>query len=222
MLRLWHKAFLEERPSISLGLFRLAVAFTVGAHLLPTFFRLDDNYLHTAFKEKNLSFFPFWCLALVEKSPDTLVWAMVVVFLTSLIFFAAGLFTQLSCIVLTTLQGANRTAAAVAIPTKVGVIGTGVYRFGDNLYNEHLLSAGFSNKFGITSLGAQVNYIQYLVEGFGSKGVWNINLGGITASSHCHHKRKNEAQGHKPFHEGISKESSDLTVRGPSANGVRW
>lgn len=79
-----------------------------------------------------------------------------------------------------TLQGANRTAAAVAIPTKVGVIGTGVYRFGDNLYNEHLLSAGFSNKFGITSLGAQVNYIQYRVEGFGSKGVWNINLGGIT------------------------------------------
>jgi hypothetical protein len=77
------------------------------------------------------------------------------------------------------LIGANRAAAAFAIPIKIGVIGTGVYKFGDDLYNEQVLSAGFSNQFGIAALGAQVNYTQYRTEGFGSKGVWSINMGGI-------------------------------------------
>jgi hypothetical protein len=77
------------------------------------------------------------------------------------------------------LTGANRTAAVVALPLKTGVLGGGAYRFGDDLYNEHVITAGFSNKFGLAALGAQVNYIQYRTEGFGSKGVWSFNLGGI-------------------------------------------
>jgi hypothetical protein len=77
------------------------------------------------------------------------------------------------------LAGANRTAAVFAVPTKIGVASGGAYRFGDDLYNEHLLTAGFSNKFGLAALGAQVNYIQYRIEGFGSKGVFSLNLGGI-------------------------------------------
>ena len=40
---LWSRLFLEERPSIGLAFFRLAVAFTVGAHIIPTLLRLDDN-----------------------------------------------------------------------------------------------------------------------------------------------------------------------------------
>jgi hypothetical protein len=77
------------------------------------------------------------------------------------------------------LVGANRTAALIAHPFYIGVIGVGAYRFGDNLYNEHILSAGFSNTFGIASLGLKVNYIQYQTEGFGTKGVMSINFGGI-------------------------------------------
>jgi hypothetical protein len=77
------------------------------------------------------------------------------------------------------LVGANRTAALIAHPFKIGVVGVGAYRFGDNLYNEHILSAGFSNTFGIASLGLKVNYIQYQTEGFGTKGVVSINFGGI-------------------------------------------
>lgn len=78
-----------------------------------------------------------------------------------------------------TLLGANRTAAAFALPLKLGVISAGAFRFGDNLYNEHALTAGFSNQFGLAALGAQLTYIQYQAEGFGSKGVWSINMGGI-------------------------------------------
>ena len=75
--------------------------------------------------------------------------------------------------------GANRTAALISIPVSIGVITGGVYRFGDDLYNEHLISAGFASKFGLASLGMQVNYIQYSAEGFGTKGVASVNLGGI-------------------------------------------
>jgi hypothetical protein len=78
-----------------------------------------------------------------------------------------------------TLPGANRMAAVFAMPFKIGVAGTGIYRFGDDLYNEHILTAGFSNQFGLAALGAQLNYIQYRTEGFGNKGVWSLNFGGI-------------------------------------------
>jgi hypothetical protein len=77
------------------------------------------------------------------------------------------------------ITGANRTAAVFATPLKFGVLGAGAYRFGDHLYNEHVVSASFSNKFGLAALGGQVNYIQYHTEGFGSKGVVSFNLGGI-------------------------------------------
>jgi hypothetical protein len=78
-----------------------------------------------------------------------------------------------------TMAGANRTAAVIAVPFKLGVAGAGVYRFGDNLYNEQILTAAFSNQFGIAALGARVNYIQDQTEGFGSKSVVTIGLGGI-------------------------------------------
>jgi hypothetical protein len=77
------------------------------------------------------------------------------------------------------IPGANRTAAVFAVPLKIGVASVGAYSFGDQLYNEHIISAGFANKFGLASLGAQVNYIQYSAEGFGNKGVVSLNLGGI-------------------------------------------
>lgn len=77
------------------------------------------------------------------------------------------------------LPGGNRTAVVINLPAKIGVINTGVYRFGDALYNEQLISAGFSGKLGLAALGTQVNYIQYHAEGFGTQGVMSVNFGGI-------------------------------------------
>jgi hypothetical protein len=77
------------------------------------------------------------------------------------------------------LVGANRTAAALLIPSNLGVAAVGVFRFGDDVYSESLLTAGFSNQLGIASLGVRINYIQYRAEGFGSKGVFTIGFGGI-------------------------------------------
>lgn len=101
LTQVWHRAFLERRPSLSLGFFRLAVAWTVGCHIIPSFFHLQDNYLATAFKEHNSSFFPTSILALVAQSPDWMVWVWVVVFFVSLISFALGSYSQTSCIVMT-------------------------------------------------------------------------------------------------------------------------
>ena len=98
---LWHRAFLDKRPSLSLGLFRLAVAWTVGCHMIPSFFHMEDNYLSTAFKTKNFSFFPISVLRLVESSPDGVVWAFVWLFYASLAAFALGLYSQISCILMT-------------------------------------------------------------------------------------------------------------------------
>lgn len=73
----------------------------------------------------------------------------------------------------------NRMAAGFAIPTGPGVTGIGVYRFGDDLYNEQIISAAFANTLGIASLGLKVNYIQYHTEGFGNTGALTVSMGGI-------------------------------------------
>lgn len=98
--KLWHTFFLEERPSIGLAFFRIFVAWTVGLHVIPSFFHLDDNYLSTAFKSVNPIFFTEGFLQLVQKSPDWMVVGFVGFFLLTWFFFLIGLFTQISGILL--------------------------------------------------------------------------------------------------------------------------
>jgi hypothetical protein len=97
----WDHAFLQRRPSLGLGLFRFAVAFTVAAHVIPSLLQMEDNYLSTAFKTRNHSFFPVWILRLVAQNPDWTVWTFVALFLCSLGTFTLGLYTQVSCILMT-------------------------------------------------------------------------------------------------------------------------
>ena len=77
------------------------------------------------------------------------------------------------------LKAFNRIAATFAQPLKFGVGALGVYRFGDKLYNEHVISTGFASQFGLASIGVRVNYLQYQAEGFGSRGVVTVSMGGI-------------------------------------------
>src|SRR5882762_11163621 len=46
------------------------------------------------------------------------------------------------------LTGANRIAASIAAPSKIGTLGIGIFRFGDEVYSEHLLSFGVGNQIG--------------------------------------------------------------------------
>jgi len=53
MIQIFKKLFFIERSSISISLFRIVVAMTMGLYLLPSFCHPADNYLSTAFREYN-------------------------------------------------------------------------------------------------------------------------------------------------------------------------
>jgi hypothetical protein len=82
------------------------------------------------------------------------------------------------------LPGSSRMAATYSTPLKLGALGVGVFKFGDNLYSEQMLTAGYSNQFGIASLGMKLNYIQYRAEGFGTKSAISVSVGGIAEITH--------------------------------------
>lgn len=73
----------------------------------------------------------------------------------------------------------NRMAAVFSVPFKDGAAGVGLFRFGDVLYNEHLLSLGFAHTFGLASLGAKVNYIQHHASGLSTRSAVTVSFGGI-------------------------------------------
>jgi hypothetical protein len=78
------------------------------------------------------------------------------------------------------LKSANRMGAVFNRPFKWGTPSLGLFRFGDDLYNEQALSIGFGNQFGIASLGLKANLIQYRAEGFGVSTALSFDFGGIT------------------------------------------
>ena len=100
MPQLWNRFFLGYRSSLTFSLFRIAVALTVGFHVIPSFFQLQDNYLSTAFKEVNLSFFTPSIIHWVQQSPDWLVYFFVSFFLLYWFFFLFGLYSQVSGILM--------------------------------------------------------------------------------------------------------------------------
>lgn len=73
----------------------------------------------------------------------------------------------------------NRMAAVFAAPLKSGVAGGGIFRFGDELYNEQIVSLGFANTFGLAALGLKVNYVQYQAEGLDTRSGFTVSFGGI-------------------------------------------
>jgi hypothetical protein len=84
-----------------------------------------------------------------------------------------------TCDVQPSFKPFNKVAGVLVVPVKIGVTGIGVYRFGDDLYSEQIISAAYSNTFGLASLGIKCNYVQYNISGFGKKGVFSVSFGGI-------------------------------------------
>lgn len=73
----------------------------------------------------------------------------------------------------------NRMAAAFALPVMSGGAGISIFRFGDDLYNEHLISVGYANRFGLASMGFKVNYLQYHATGLATNSALTVSFGGI-------------------------------------------
>ena len=73
----------------------------------------------------------------------------------------------------------NRMGAVFAVPLRSGVTAAGIFRFGDDLYNEQIVSFGFANSFGLASLGLKINYCQYRANGLDTRSGVTISFGGI-------------------------------------------
>ena len=101
LISFWNRLFLEERASLSLSLFRMAVAFTVITHVIPSFFHMGDNYLSSAFKEHNASFFPIYVIEWIMASPEWVIYGFVWMFCIFSFFFFVGFLSQFSAIMTT-------------------------------------------------------------------------------------------------------------------------
>ncbi len=73
----------------------------------------------------------------------------------------------------------NTLAAGFIKPFKVGVLGVSFYRFGGDLLNQQKASIGFSNKFGLVSLGANISYVQNSIDFLGKSSSIAIEFGGV-------------------------------------------
>ncbi|MDX2301439.1 MAG: hypothetical protein NW226_01510 [Microscillaceae bacterium] len=65
------------------------------------------------------------------------------------------------------------------LPLKIGTVGAGVSRFGDELYNELKAGVSFSKKIDMVSLGLKVNYVQVAIRDLNSKGALVLEFGGL-------------------------------------------
>jgi len=97
---IWNRLFLIERASISLSLFRIAIALTTIFYVAPTLCHMEDNYFSHAFRTVDPSFFPLGLIELVQKSPQWVVYLFVWIFAVSSFSFLIGFLSQISCIVM--------------------------------------------------------------------------------------------------------------------------
>ena len=82
------------------------------------------------------------------------------------------------------VEGWNTIGASFVSPMSFGgVAGLGVWRFGDNLYNENRVSLGYSHKLYGVSLGVQANYFAVSIEGLGTKQMLILEFGGLVQLS---------------------------------------
>lgn len=79
------------------------------------------------------------------------------------------------------LTGGNRSSAGLIVTSPFGTLGLNVFRFGDNIYREQMISIGFAHEIGTTALGMRMNYIQYEADGFGTTGTSTLDFAGLTS-----------------------------------------
>ncbi len=73
-------------------------------------------------------------------------------------------------------------SALIVVPTRLAV-GGGIARFGDDLYNEQVLSAGGAHQVGITSIGIRADLFQLRIDGFDLKRTFGVSVGVLTTIS---------------------------------------
>ncbi|MGD8749463.1 MAG: hypothetical protein PVI44_13445 [Balneolaceae bacterium] len=69
-------------------------------------------------------------------------------------------------------------AAAVVVPTQIGVLGAGAHRYGFNLFNKSRIRVGYKNSYEGFHFGAVLNYSHVAQGGgYGSAGAFGLDVG---------------------------------------------
>ncbi len=76
------------------------------------------------------------------------------------------------------LSEISTMAVGFTMPVLNGTMGLGAFRYGGDLFNEQRIHAGFSNRFGLVSLGAAASYYQLNIEGGGTRKAFMFDFGG--------------------------------------------
>ncbi|ADR21160.1 hypothetical protein MATR_12110 [Marivirga tractuosa] len=79
------------------------------------------------------------------------------------------------------MLGMDLMAAGLTAKLPFGYASLSVFRFGDEIYNEHKIALGYATKLGIIKLGGRLNYLQYQVQDFGTQETLSIDFGGIAS-----------------------------------------
>jgi hypothetical protein len=79
------------------------------------------------------------------------------------------------------IPGMDFMAAGLTAKLPLGYAALSVFRFGDDIYNEHKVSLGYATEIGIIKLGGRFNYLQYQVQDFGTQQSYSIDFGGIAS-----------------------------------------
>lgn len=77
------------------------------------------------------------------------------------------------------MSGMDFMAAGITSKLPFGNASLNIFRFGDDIYNEHRISLGYAAELGIIKIGARVNYLQYQVKDFGTNSTYSFDFGGI-------------------------------------------
>jgi hypothetical protein len=77
------------------------------------------------------------------------------------------------------MPGMDFMATGITGKVPFGHISINAFRFGDDIYNEHKLSLGYATEIGIIRIGGRANYIQYMVQDFGTRNTYSVDFGGI-------------------------------------------
>ena len=77
------------------------------------------------------------------------------------------------------IEGFDKVAAGIIQPVGFGSFGVSTLRFGDELYNEQIVSGAFGNKIGFVRLGVRANYFQMRIDDFGTTSAVFFDIGGI-------------------------------------------
>ncbi|MBO3698015.1 hypothetical protein [Roseivirga sp. E12] len=71
----------------------------------------------------------------------------------------------------------NSVMAGVSSPLKSSVLGFGISKFGDEIFNTQMAYMGFAHKVGNTKAGIKTNILQLQIDGFGKQSVFISEIG---------------------------------------------